>query len=60
MLYRDAQGTIRIPGEALVSKPLGFMVSTEETPDTPERPRSEVLANVMRAFEAVGWNLTVM
>ena len=56
LLYRDRRGSIEIPGESSAGRrPFGFSVQVSRVPDTVERPRSEVLDNIARAFSAVGW-----
>ena len=57
--WRDAHGILRIDSEVM-SKPWNeIVVYTGSIPDTPERPRSEVLERLRRSFEFMGWQLTL-
>lgn len=57
--YRDHLGSLRIDSEAMADpKNLEVVVYTGSIPDTPERPRAEVLDHLHRAFKFVGWKLT--
>ena len=55
--WRDAVGELRIDSERM-SKPSNMsVVYTRSIPDSPDRPRSEVLERLARAFEYAGWIL---
>lgn len=59
LAYRDSRGEIRIDAEAQ-SKPWNeIVIHARSIPDTPERPRSEVLDRIDRAFMFRGWRLTL-
>lgn len=56
--WRDARGTLRIDSEVMSEPPTEVVVYTGSIPDSPERPRAEVLARLGRAFDYLGWRLT--
>ena len=59
LTYRDDRGQVRIDAEAQ-SKPWNeVVVYGRSIPDTPERPKAEVLDRLSRAFEFRGWRLTL-
>jgi hypothetical protein len=55
--YRDDRGEIHIDSEAMSSPWNEIVVYTGSIPDTPERPRAEVLNRLHRAFEFAGLRL---
>jgi len=57
--YRDDRGQIRIDAEAMSSPWNEVVVYKRSLPDSPERPQSEVLARLQRAFEFRGWRITL-
>ena len=57
--FRDEHGQIEIDVEAMSSPWNEIVVYTGSIPDTPERPKSEVLDRLRRAFEFRGWKLTL-
>jgi hypothetical protein len=57
--YQDKDGRINISSEAM-SRPWNeIVVYAGSIPDTPQRPRREVLDRLHRAFDFAGWRLTV-
>jgi len=57
--YRDGGGDIHIDSEAMSSPWNEVVVYTRSIPDTPRRPRSEVVSRLGRAFKFLGWRLTL-
>jgi hypothetical protein len=55
--YRDSKGKLRIDSEVMAGPEWEVVVYTQSIPDTPERPRSEVLDRLRRAFDFAGWRL---
>jgi hypothetical protein len=56
--YQDALGSLRISSEAMSSPWNEIVVYTRSIPDTPERPRAEVLQRLRRALASAGFDLT--
>jgi hypothetical protein len=57
--YRDDRGSFHIDSEVM-SEPFNeVVVYTGSIPDTPERPQSEVLARLSKAFQHAGLVLTL-
>jgi hypothetical protein len=57
--WRDSLGKMRIDSEAM-SKPWNeVVVYTGSIPDTTGRPRAHVLERLRRAFDYLGWRLTL-
>lgn len=55
--FRDPGGSLTISAEAM-SKPWNkIVVDTESIPDSADRPRTEVVERLRRAFEANGWTV---
>jgi hypothetical protein len=57
--YNDRLGTVRLDSESL-NQPFGVVLILDSIPDTPERPRAEVIDNISRAFAWAGWHLEVI
>lgn len=57
--YRDSSGQIRIDSEAMSDPWFEIVVYSGSIPDTPDRPRAQVLDRLRRAFEFAGWRLTL-
>ncbi|KQY20716.1 hypothetical protein ASD16_20740 [Cellulomonas sp. Root485] len=57
--YSDSVGTIRLDSEASLARGVDVTLFAGRIPDTEERPRERVVANVVNAFKFAGWKLTV-
>lgn len=57
--YQDAAGELRIDSEVMSGPGSEVVVYTGSIPDRPERPRAQVLDRLRRAFEFMGWRLTL-
>jgi hypothetical protein len=55
--YRDKLGELRIDSEDMNVPGVSEVVFVRRVPDTPERPREEVFANLRRAFDFAGWEI---
>ncbi len=58
LTYCDHHGEIQNASEAMSSPWNEIVVHVTSIPDTPERPREEVVERLRRAFEFRGWTLT--
>jgi hypothetical protein len=58
--YRDEQGDLRIDAERMSRPGNEFVVYTRSIPDTPARPRSQVLERLERACEFARLILTLV
>jgi hypothetical protein len=56
--YRDASGEMHIESEAMSSPWNEVVVYTRSIPDTPTRPRTEVVDRLGRALGYAGFRLT--
>lgn len=57
--YRDDRGRLRIDSERMSVPWYEVVVYTGSIPDTPDRPRGEILNRLSRAFEFGGWRMTL-
>jgi hypothetical protein len=57
--YRDDRGRLRIDAERMSDPWYEVVVYTGSIPDTPDRPKGEVLDRLRRAFESRGWRMTL-
>jgi hypothetical protein len=57
--YRDQLGHIVINSERMSDPWNEIVVYAGSIPDTPERPKTQVIDRVGRAFEFAGWQMTL-
>ena len=57
--YKDGAGSLRINAETMAGPGMAVVVYAGSIPDTPRRPRRQVLDDLYRAFAYAGWTLDV-
>jgi hypothetical protein len=57
LTYADGDGELQISAEAMAKPWSDIVVYTSTIPNTAERPRTQVVEHLRRAFAFAGWNL---